>query len=143
MVIDIYSSNFSTFSIKHPVWLEHLVVLICIRKVLTWTQQGTPLYFHCSSSLGHLRCISFAINSALQIFYLIQDCQGKGKDILKKYKNLTSSGMYAKSGTPEQVHDSEAPSDSLARSRVRPRVSNYESFELYLLFDLVMVLLSF
>ena len=51
--------------------------------------------------------------------------------------------MYAKSGIPEQVHDSEAPSDSLARSRVRSRVSNYESFELYLLFDLVMVLLFF
>ena len=61
----------------------------------------------------------------------------------KKYKNSTCMGNYAKSGIPEQVHDSEAPSDSLARSRVRSRVSNYESFELYLLFDLVMVLLFF
>lgn len=69
--------------------------------------------------------------------------RGKAKIFSKSIKTQQGVGMYAKSGIPEQVHDSEAPSDSLARSRVRSRVSNYESFELYLLFDLVMVLLSF
>lgn len=130
MVIDFYSNNFSNFSIKHPVWLEHLVVLICIRKVLTidiaWYSSLFPLLLT-GTFKTHQPCYTPATADDLLHSRLPEERQRYSQIV----KNSTNSGRYAKSGILEQIHESEALFYSLARSRVRPRVSKYVSFELY------------
>ena len=87
MVIDIYSSNFSTFSIKHPVTRVPGCPYLHKKGSDLNTAGYTslfPLLLLIGAFKMHQRCYTLCHHRS---FYFTQDCQGKGKDTLKKYKN--------------------------------------------------------